>query len=175
MRSYRDMRRLLTNGINLTSISTGTAMSLLVAVVAFLITVEVIRRYAFHDPSRWSLELVTLLTGAAWMLTGAYTFYKEGHIRMDLLAGRIGTGRMKAIIELVSTVLFVIFVVSLMVAGWDFFWTALVQGQTTTSQWKAPIWPAKLVIPVGAFLLLLQAVPKFLIDVELLIKGKVEE
>ena len=76
---------------------------------------------------------------------------------------------------MVSVVLFVAFVGTVLVSGWHFTWTAVVQGQTTTSQWKAAIWPAKLAMPVGAFLLLLQGVPKFLADVELLIKGKVEE
>jgi len=174
MHSYRDFRRLITNGINRISITTGIAMSFLVAIVAFLITIEVFRRYALHDPSRWSLELVGLLTGATFTLTAAYTLYQKGHIRIDLLSGRLGP-RKRAIIEMVSLVLFVTFVGTLLVSGWDFTWTALVQGQTTTSQWKAVVWPAKFVIPLGAFLLLLQGLPKFLVDVELLIKGKVEE
>ena len=149
-------------------------MSFLVAIVAILITVEVVRRYAFHDPTTWSLQLVTLLTGATYTLTGAYTLYHKGHIRVDLLSSRIGPRR-RAIIELVGVVLFIIFVGTLLVSGWNFTRIAFVQGQTTTSQWKALIWPAKFVLPVGAFLVLLQGLPKFVADVELLIKGKVEE
>jgi len=168
------MRRLITNGINRISISTGTAMSLLVAIVALLITIEVVRRYAFNDPTTWSLQLVGLLTGATFTLTGAYTLYQKGHVSVDILSGRLGP-RKRAIIEMVSLVLFVTFVGTLLVSGWHFTWTALVQGQTTTSQWKAPIWPAKMVIPLGAFLLLLAGLAKFLADVKLLIKGKVEE
>ena len=174
MRSYRDMRRLITNGINRISIATGIAMSLLVAVVALLITIEVVRRYVFNDPTSWSLQLVGLLTGATFALTGAYTLYQKGHISVDILYRRLGP-RKRAIIEMVSLVLFATFVVTLLVSGWDFTWTAVVQGQTTTSQWKAAVWPAKLAIPVGAFLLLLAGLPKLLADVEILIKGKVEE
>jgi len=174
MRSYRDMRRLITNGINRISIATGIAMSLLVAVVALLITIEVVRRYALNDPTSWSLQLVGLLTGATFALTGAYTLYQKGHISVDILYRRLGP-RKRAIIEMVSLVLFATFVVTLLVSGWDFTWIALVKGYTTTSQWKAPIWPARLAIPLGAFLLLLQGLPKFLVDVELLIKGEVEE
>jgi len=175
MRSDRDIRRLIFNGINRISVSAGTAMAFLVAIVAILITVEVVRRYAFNDPTIWSLQLVTWLTGATYTLTAAYTLYHKGHIRVDLLSGRIGPRR-RAIIELVGVVLFITFVGTLLVSGWDFTRIAFVQGQTATAaQWEAVIWPAKLVLPVGAFLLLLQGLPKFVADVELLIKGKVEE
>ena len=174
MRSYRDIRRLIINGINRISISFGIAMSFLVGIVALLITIEVVRRYAFDSPTTWSLEMVGLLTGATFTLTAAYTLYQKGHVSVDILYSRLGP-RKRAIIEMVSLVLFATFVITLLVSGWDFTWTALVQGQTTTSHWKAIIWPAKLVIPVGAFLLLLQGVAKFWPDIELLIKGKVEE
>jgi len=132
-------------------------------------------RYVFNNPTTWNLELVTIMSGAAYTMTAAYTLSRKGHISVDILYVRFPP-RLKAIIELIAFVLFLFFVGNMLWMGVHFTRVAVVQGQTGLSQWAPPIWPAKMVIPVGGFLLLLQGLTKFITaDVDLLIKGKVEE
>lgn len=61
-------------------------------------------------------------------------------------------------------IFFFMFVVVLLWKGWDMTWKALQIMERSQSQWGPVIWPSRLVIPVGAFLLLLQGLAKFIRD-----------
>ena len=135
----------------------GKGVAFFVAIMTVLVTVEVIMRYAFNSPTIWSTELVTYLSGALYLMGGAYALSHGIHVRVDVIYGRFSQ-RTRAIIDLATFPLFFITFIVLVVAGAEWSITALVNHQTSGSQWELPIWPMRMIIPVAAFLLLIQGV-----------------
>jgi len=90
---------------------------------------------------------------------------------MDILYNRLSL-RGQAIIDLVTSIFFFIFVGLIVWTGWEAGWRSLQIGEASDSSWGPPIYPIKLIIPVGGFLLLIQGVAKFITDLSTLTRRK---
>ena len=66
------------------------------------------------------------------------------------------------------------FCIPLLWYGADYFWEAFVGLDTSGTLWDPPIYPVKLMIVVGAFLLLLQHVAKAYRDIQVATSSKEE-
>jgi len=131
--------------------------------VMLLITMEVIRRYVFRAPTVWNLELVIYISGAVYILGGAYVLRHRRHVSIDIVYQRCSR-RTRAILDLVTTPAWVVFVGIMTWAGWNRFWLALMRGEASGTVWDPPVYPALAMIPLGAFLLLLQGLANFIRD-----------
>ena len=134
----------------------GQAFSWLIVGLTFLITYEVYARYAMDAPHSWAFDIMLQMYGTLFMMAGAYTLAKGGHVRGDVLYGFF-TPRTQASLDLVLYILFFIpGVVALAYAGYIYAgesW-AMNEHSNITSD-GPPVYPFKTVIPVaGAFLLL---------------------
>lgn len=152
------MQRLLL-GIDRISTFVGQAASWLIVILALMIGYEVFSRYALGAPHAWVFDASNMLYGALFMLGGAYTLAKRGHVRGDILYGFLSP-RAQATIDLV---LYLVFffpgVIALAWAGIDFFQISLAQNEhSSIAADGPPIYPFKAVIPVAGGLLLLQGV-----------------
>jgi TRAP-type mannitol/chloroaromatic compound transport system permease small subunit len=143
----------------------------LFAVIAVLVTLEAVLRYAFNNPTDWSLELVIALCTYLYFLSGAYGHRYGLHVKTDIIYSRF-TPRTKAAIDLFTFVLLFIFVSVLLWYGGDWFWFALREGKTTGSMWDPPLFPFRLVLPLGAFFLLLQGLGNFIRDFNKLLSAR---
>lgn len=155
--SYPDpsMQKLL---LTVDKISTfvGQSFSWLIVVLTLLISWEVFSRYALDQPHSWAFDIMVMLYGTLFMMAGAYTLAKAGHVRGDVLYGFFEP-RTQASIDLALYILFFIpGVVALAYAGYTFAgesW-AMHEHSSITSDGPA-VYPFKTVIPIaGAFLLL---------------------
>jgi TRAP-type mannitol/chloroaromatic compound transport system permease small subunit len=52
-----------------------------------MITWEVISRYALNNPHDWAFDVMIMMYGTLFMMAGAYTLAKNGHVRGDVLYG----------------------------------------------------------------------------------------
>jgi TRAP-type mannitol/chloroaromatic compound transport system permease small subunit len=134
----------------------GQSFSWLIVVLTLLISWEVFSRYALDTPHSWAFDIMVMLYGTLFMMAGAYTLAKSGHVRGDVLYGFF-TPRTQASIDLALYILFFIpGVVALAWAGYTFAgesW-AMHEHSSITSDGPA-VYPFKTVIPIaGAFLLL---------------------
>ena len=134
----------------------GQAFSWLIVSLTLLISWEVFSRYALDHPHPWAFDVMIMMYGTLFMMAGAYTLAKSGHVRGDVLYGFFRP-RTQASIDLVLYILFFIpGVVALAWAGYNFAaesW-AINEHSNITSE-GPPVYPFKTVIPVaGAFLLL---------------------
>ncbi|MFA5912942.1 MAG: TRAP transporter small permease subunit [Burkholderiales bacterium] len=134
----------------------GQAFSWLIVSLTLLISWEVFSRYALDHPHPWAFDAMIMMYGTLFMMAGAYTLAKSGHVRGDVLYGFFRP-RTQASIDLVLYILFFIpGVVALAWAGYNFAaesW-AINEHSNITSD-GPPVYPFKTVIPVaGAFLLL---------------------
>ncbi|MEM5429735.1 TRAP transporter small permease subunit [Cupriavidus oxalaticus] len=152
------MQRLLF-GIDRVSTFVGQAGSWLIIALTLMISYEVFSRYALGAPHAWVFDASNMLYGTLFMLAGAYTLAKRGHVRGDILYGFLSP-RMQAAIDLVLYLAFFFpGVIALAWAGIDFFEVSLAQNEhSSIAADGPPIYPFKAVIPIAGALLLLQGV-----------------
>jgi TRAP-type mannitol/chloroaromatic compound transport system permease small subunit len=134
----------------------GHAFSWLIIGLTLLISWEVFSRYALDNPHAWAFDAMIMMYGTLFMMAGAYTLAKSGHVRGDVLYGFFEP-RTQATIDLVLYILFFIpGVIALTYAGYYYAaesW-AINEHSNITADGPA-IYPFKTVIPLaGAFLLL---------------------
>ena len=134
----------------------GQAFSWLIVSLTFMITWEVISRYAFDNPHPWAFDVMSMMYGTVFMMAGAYTLSKNGHVRGDVLYGFFSP-RVQASLDLLLYFLFFIpGVFALAWAGYNFAgesWAINEHSNVTAD--GPPVYPFKTILPLaGAFLLL---------------------
>ena len=133
----------------------GQAFSWFIVGLTLLISWEVFSRYALDHPHAWAFDAMIQMYGTLFMMAGAYTLAKNGHVRGDVLYGFFPP-RLQAGLDLTLYVLFFIpGVVAFVWAGYNYAaesWAILESSNITAN--GPPYYPFKTVIPVaGAFIL----------------------
>ena len=83
----------------------GHYFSWLVMALTLLITYEVFSRYVLDKPHSWAFDIMIMMYGSMFMMAGAYTLSKNGHVRGDVLYGFFPP-RLQAGLDLVLYILF---------------------------------------------------------------------
>jgi TRAP-type mannitol/chloroaromatic compound transport system permease small subunit len=137
----------------------GQIFSWLIVALTLLISWEVFSRYALNAPHAWVFDVQIMFYGTLFMMAGAYTLSKNGHVRGDVLYGFFPP-RLQAGIDLTLFVLFFIpGVFALTYAGYNFAadsWA--INEHSSISADGPPIYPFKAVIPIAGAMLLLQGI-----------------
>lgn len=137
----------------------GKLFAWLIIVLTVSICWEVMARYFFSRPSAWAFDTQLMMYGTLFMMAGAYTLAKNGHVRGDILYGFFRP-RTQAALDLVLYILFFIpGVVALVWAGWIYAGESIaIREHSSLMANGPPIYPFKAVIPVAGFFLLLQGI-----------------
>src|SRR5499426_4901686 len=137
----------------------GHAFSFLIVGLTLLISWEVFSRYALDAPHAWAFDVMIMMYGTMFMMAGAYTLAKSGHVRGDVLYGFFHP-RTQATIDLVLYIAFFIpGVIALTYAGFYYAedsW-AINEHSNITAE-GPPVYPFKTVIPIAGAILLLQGI-----------------
>ncbi|MDI9234801.1 TRAP transporter small permease subunit [Limnohabitans lacus] len=133
----------------------GQFFSWLIVALTLMISWEVFSRYALDDPHPWAFDVMSMMYGSLFMMAGAYTLSKNGHVRGDVLYGFFPP-RVQAWFDLILYILFFIpGVVALAYAGYGFAaesWAINEHSNITAN--GPPVYPFKTILPIaGAFLL----------------------
>ncbi len=149
------MQRLLL-GVDKLSTRLGHVFAWLIVALTVLVTWEVLSRKFLDTPHAWVFDAQIMMYGVMFMMGGAYTLAKSGHVRGDVLYGFFPV-RLQAGIDLVLyLVFFVPGSVAMVYAGWIYAaesWA--IREHSTITVDGPPIYPFKAFIPIaGAFLLL---------------------
>jgi TRAP-type mannitol/chloroaromatic compound transport system permease small subunit len=133
----------------------GQIFSWLIVALTLMISWEVFSRYAMDDPHPWAFDVMSMMYGSLFMMAGAYTLSKNGHVRGDVLYGFFPP-RLQAWLDLILYILFFIpGVVALAYAGYGFAaesWAINEHSNITAN--GPPVYPFKTILPIaGAFLL----------------------
>ncbi len=133
----------------------GQFFSWLIVGLTLMISWEVFSRYALDDPHPWAFDVMSMMYGSLFMMAGAYTLSKNGHVRGDVLYGFFPP-RLQAWLDLILYILFFIpGVVALAWAGYGFAaesWAINEHSNITAN--GPPVYPFKTILPIaGAFLL----------------------
>jgi TRAP-type mannitol/chloroaromatic compound transport system permease small subunit len=136
----------------------GQVFAWAIILLTLMISWEVYSRYVLNSPHDWALNLQIMMYGTLFMMAGAYTLSKNGHVRGDVLYGFFQP-RTQATIDLVLYIVFFLpGIVALTYAGWTYANEALAIREKTFSATPLPLYPFKFVIPFAGGLLLLQGV-----------------
>ncbi len=137
----------------------GQLFSWLIVSLTLMISWEVFSRYVVSHPHAWAFDVMIMMYGTLFMMAGAYTLSKNGHVRGDVLYGFFPP-RLQAFLDLLLYVAFFIpGVVALVWAGYRYAgesW-AINEHSNITAE-GPPIYPFKTVIPIAGAVLLLQGV-----------------
>ena len=131
------------------------AMYLVWAMIAILSYAAFVK--AFHLPSVWTVEMAQFVMVAYFTLGGAWSLRDDEHVRMDLLYAGLNV-RAKARTDLFTGLAMIFFLVMLQIGGIASLIYSFEFWERNFSAWRPYMWPVKLVINIGLFLTLLQAV-----------------
>ena len=137
----------------------GKAFAWLIMLMAFGVGYEVFVRYLLNSPTSWALDVSYIMYGSLFMMGGAYTLSRDGHVRGDFLY-RLWRPQTQAKVEFV--LYFIFFfpgVTELVIAGWKYAarsWRYL--EVSVNSPAGIPIYQFKTIIVAAGILLFIQGI-----------------
>lgn len=158
------LRTRLTDGIEWINTKVGEFVAYWSLIAVFFYYYEVIARYVFNSPTNWVHESMFLMFGMQYMISGAYAYREDQHVRVDVVYAKLSP-RGKAIADIISSIFFFIFTLTMLWTGWRFANDAIGMGEHSFTEWGIQYWPVKLMIPVGAALIVLQGLSKLIKDI----------
>jgi TRAP-type mannitol/chloroaromatic compound transport system permease small subunit len=140
----------------------GRALIWLVLAAVVISAVNAIVRKAFDVSSNAFLETQWYLFSAIFLLCSPYTLLKNEHIRIDVVAGRL-SNRTQTWIDVLGTLFFLLpMALVIMYLSWGVFLRSWNINEVSSNAGGLVIWPARLLVPVGFFLLSLQGVSQLI-------------
>jgi TRAP-type mannitol/chloroaromatic compound transport system permease small subunit len=119
-------------------------------------------RYAFNMSSNAWLELQWYLFSAVFLFCAGYALLHNQHVRIDVISGRMSK-RVQIWIDILGTVFFLLpMAITIMWLSWPVFVDAYQHNEASTNVGGLMIWPARLMVPVGFFLLVLQGLSELI-------------
>ncbi|QFT67925.1 Tripartite ATP-independent periplasmic transporter, DctQ component [Labrenzia sp. THAF35] len=139
------------------NIAIGKCVSFLIWAGIAVLCFEVVARYGFSQPTTWAHGYTQRIFGSYFVLVGAYTLIKREHVRVDilLLPGRV---RWNAFLDLINLAFLLLWGAVLTYEGWNFFYDSWAFNELDDSVLGHPMWPPKLALFAGSFLITVQAV-----------------
>ena len=133
----------------------GQVFSVLIVVLTLHVSWEVFSRYALDAPRSWAFDAMIMLYGTLFMMAGAYTLAKNGHVRGDVLYGFFRPRTQASWDLLLYIVFFLPGVFALTYAGYYYAADSWRIHETSNITAEGPpIYPFKMILPLaGAFLL----------------------
>jgi TRAP-type mannitol/chloroaromatic compound transport system permease small subunit len=149
----------LLHAVDKLSTRVGQAFSWLIVVLTLLVSWEVFSRYALNNPHAWAFDAMIILYGTLFMMAGAYTLAKKGHVRGDVIYGFFRP-RTQASIDLTLYILFFLpGVIALVWAGYYYAAESWAIRERSSVMYEGPpIYPFKTIIPVAGGFLLIQGI-----------------
>lgn len=141
----------------------GKAFAWLILMMTLGTGYEVFVRYILNNPTAWALDVSFIMYGTLFMMAGAYTLSRGGHVRGDFLY-RLWPVRVQARVDLVLYFLFFFpGVLALVFAGWKYAARSWQYGEVSVnSPAGVPVYQFKTVIVVAGILLFIQGIAQVL-------------
>ncbi len=146
----------------------GHAFGWCILVLTFAISYEIFVRKMFRAPTAWAFDISYIMYGALFMMAGAYTLSRDGHVRGDVLYRLLSPRKQAWVQFFLYFIFFFPGILALIYAGYDYAaesWSYRPYGFTgpvgeisINSPAGVPVSPLKTILPVSAFFLLLQGI-----------------
>lgn len=134
----------------------GKSIIWVVLIVTLISTGNAIMRYTINYSSNAFLEIQWYLFAVIFLFGAGYTLKKNEHVRIDLIAGKFSK-RGQAMIDIFGIIFFLMpMAIAIMWMSWPIFLLALKTNEMSSNAGGLILWPARLMVPVGFFLLVMQ-------------------
>jgi TRAP-type mannitol/chloroaromatic compound transport system permease small subunit len=128
----------------------------LILVAVLVSSGNAVMRYAFDSSSNAWLEIQWYLFSAVFLFCAGYTLLHNQHVRIDVISSHLSK-RGRAWIDILGTLFFLLpMAIAIMWMSWPVFVQAWELNEISTNAGGLTVWPARLMLPVGFFLLILQ-------------------
>ncbi len=150
----------------------GGLAAFLVIPLMLVVMYEVVMRKLFNAPTAWTYDVCWMLFAAQFLLGGAFTHLRKGHIRIDIVYA-VMSPKAQTVYDLWINIIVILAPMLLFgYAGVVFAQDAWVTGEKlSTTNWFFPAGPPKTLLPIGFFLLALQCVAEIIRCIDQLRKG----
>jgi len=140
----------------------GHTIYWLVLAAVLISAANAVVRKAFNYSSNSFLEIQWYLFSVIFLFLAGYTLKNNEHVRIDIITGRL-SARTRAAIDIFGTLFFLLpMAILIMRLSWPVFVDAYVRNEVSTNAGGLIIWPARLLVPVGFFLLIVQALSELI-------------
>ena len=140
----------------------GHTLYWLVLVTVLISAANATIRKLFNYSSNAYLEVQWYLFSVIFLFLAGYTLLHNDHVRIDIVTGRMSP-RVKAWIDIFGTVFFLLpMAIVIMWLSWPVFVDAWQRNEVSTNAGGLTIWPARLMVPVGFLLLIIQALSELI-------------
>lgn len=152
----------LSRAIDRLNTAVGRALYWLILLTVVISATNAVVRKAFNYSSNGLLEIQWYLFSAIFLGAAGYTLLRNEHVRIDVVAGRLSK-RAQTWIDIIGTVFFLL-PMAILVGwlSWPVFVDAFQRNEVSTNAGGLVIWPARLLIPIGFFLLALQGISELI-------------
>jgi len=151
----------------------GFLAGVVLVVLMLVMCYEVVMRYFFARPPAWAVEVAEYMLffiaflGAAWLLK------MHGHVRVDIVAGRLNP-KARAMLNIITSILGVIICLLLTWYGGETAWSHFQRGVLVAKVLELPKGPFLILISLGCFLLSIEFLRQAYTHVNSWRKTKVE-
>lgn len=125
---------------------------------------SILSKQIFVVPSYWTLEMAQFALVAYYLVGGPYSIQLGSNVRMDLFYGNWSV-RKKAWVDSITVFMLILFLSVMLYGGIDSTLYAIEYNERAPSLWRPLMWPVKIVMCFGIFLMLLQAVSELIKDI----------
>ncbi len=140
----------------------GRVVYWLILVAVLISATNAVIRKVFSTSSNAWLEIQWYLFSAVFLLCAGYALLHNQHVRIDVVVARFSK-RTLAWIDLFGTIFFLLpMAILIMWLSWPVFMNAFRSGEVSSNAGGLIIWPARLLVPVGFFFLVLQGVSELI-------------
>ena len=150
----------------------GRIFSVTIMVLLVFSCYEVFTRSVLHSPTIWTHEILSYFFCASVMLLMGHTQLHKGHANVDIFYSKLSP-KTQAGVNAVTFIFFMgLFTLVFFTDALNFASTSWAMKERTPTAFNPIVYPAKTILPVGAFLLLLQGLADFAKDIVFLVKGE---
>lgn len=140
----------------------GKIVSFIIYGITVVILVTIAAR-AFDHPVNWTFEISYYLFGSYFLLAGSYALLHLQHVKVDVLYRRLPP-RVGAVVNVFTWLFFFMFVGTMLWGGVSVALRSIDIQEKFSTLWAPPMYPLKIMIPLGALLIILQGVAHFIRD-----------
>jgi TRAP-type mannitol/chloroaromatic compound transport system permease small subunit len=140
----------------------GRGISWLILLAVLISTGNAIIRYSLNASSNAWLEIQWYLFSAVFLFGAGYTLLHNKHVRIDVVSSRLSR-RAQTWIDILGTLFFLLpMAITIMWLSWPVFLAAYERHEISGNAGGLLIWPARLMVPVGFLLLVLQGLSELI-------------
>ena len=128
---------------------------ILIVVMMFTATYGVVRRYALNSPEPYSYEISTMFLLFSFVFAISAVERLDRHIKVDFISSHLPELAQHIILNIIAPLMGLFFAFMLTLQGFETSLFSLKIGEVSSSSWREPLFPIKLMVPIGYALLIL--------------------